>query len=93
MTNHVHLVAIPRCGDSLAHALGRVHSQYSQGFNRRYRRSGHLWQSRYFSCSLDRDDLVAASVEGSVPLFPLFPDYIWSNDALGSPPTANCSMN
>jgi putative transposase len=60
MTNHVHLVAIPRREDSLAQALRRAHSQYSQWFNRRYRRSGHLWQSRYFSCSLDRDHLIAA---------------------------------
>jgi putative transposase len=60
MTNHVHLVAIPRRCDALARALRRVHSQYAQWFNRRYRRSGHLWQNRYFSCSLDRDHLVAA---------------------------------
>ena len=60
MANHVHLVAIPRRGDSLARALRRAHSQYAQRFNRRYGRSGHLWQNRYFACSLDRDYLVAA---------------------------------
>jgi putative transposase len=60
MSNHVHLVAIPHSSDALARALRRAHSQYSQWFNRRYHRSGHLWQSRYFSCSLDRDHVVAA---------------------------------
>ena len=29
-------------------------------FNRRYARSGHLWQGRFFSCPLGRDPLVTA---------------------------------
>ena len=60
MTNHVHLVAVPGRSDSLANTLRRVHSRYAQSFNRRYQRSGHLWQNRFFSCGLDRDHLVTA---------------------------------
>jgi len=52
MTNHVHLIAIPRRLDSFARLVQRVHGTYAQEFNKRYARSGHLWQSRFFSCAL-----------------------------------------
>jgi putative transposase len=54
MTNHVHLVAIPDQPNSLALALGQLHGSYARHFNRRYRRSGHLWQNRFYSCPLGR---------------------------------------
>ena len=60
MTNHVHLVAIPERPDSLARALGQSHSRYAQRFNRRYGRTGHLWQNRFYSCPLGRTHLVRA---------------------------------
>jgi putative transposase len=53
MDNHVHLVAIPHEEDSLAKAIGRTHFRYSQYINRRHKRSGHLWQGRFYSCALD----------------------------------------
>ena len=60
MSNHVQLVAIPAGPDSMARTLCRAHSQYAQWFHRRYHRSGHLWQGRFFSCSLGADCLVTA---------------------------------
>ncbi len=57
MSNHVHLVAIPERSDSLALALGQLHCCYARRFNRRYRRSGHLWQNRFYSCPLARSHL------------------------------------
>ena len=60
MTNHVHLVAIPQRPDSLARGLGQADGQYSQWFNRRQRRSGHLWQERFAACPLGRSHLIAA---------------------------------
>jgi putative transposase len=53
MTNHVHLVAIPHEEESLAQAIGRTHFRYTQYVNRLHRRSGHLWQGRFYSCALD----------------------------------------
>jgi putative transposase len=53
MTNHVHLVAIPHEEESLAQAIGRTHLRYTQYVNRLHRRSGHLWQGRFYSCALD----------------------------------------
>jgi putative transposase len=60
MTNHVHMVAIPAREDSLAVLLRRVHGRYSQYYNARYERSGHLWQNRYFACLLGPKHLWAA---------------------------------
>lgn len=53
MTNHIHLVATPCKEDSLAKAIGRTHFRYTQYINRFHKRSGHLWQGRFYSCSLD----------------------------------------
>ena len=60
MTNHIHLVAIPRRCDSLAKALGQTHWRHARRFNRRYRRSGHLWQNRFYSSPLGPSHLLAA---------------------------------
>ena len=54
MTNHIHLVATPKREDSLAGCLKRVNQLYAQQVNRLHGRSGHLWQDRFFSCTLDR---------------------------------------
>ena len=53
MSNHVHLIAIPHTQDALAKAIGRTHFRYTQYINRFHRRSGHLWQGRFYSCALD----------------------------------------
>jgi len=53
MSNHVHIVAIPHAEDSLAKGIGRTHFRYAQYINRFHRRSGHLWQGRFYSCALD----------------------------------------
>ena len=60
MTNHVHLVAVPLRPDSFARAMRRTLSTFAQTFNRRYRRSGHLFENRFFSCPLGADHLVPA---------------------------------
>ena len=61
MLNHVHFVAIPNKGDSLAKTFHAVHMQYSQYFNRKMQRVGHLWQNRFYSCALDESHLIAAA--------------------------------
>jgi putative transposase len=53
MMNHVHLVVEPAREESLALAVGRTHFFYTQYVNRVHRRSGHLWQNRFYSCALD----------------------------------------
>ncbi len=53
MSNHVHLVAVPQSEEALAQAVGRTHFRYTQYINRFRKRSGHLWQGRFYSCALD----------------------------------------
>jgi putative transposase len=53
MTNHIHLVGIPRKEYSLAKAVGGTHFRYTQYINRMHKRAGHLWQGRFYSCALD----------------------------------------
>jgi putative transposase len=60
VSNHVHLVAVPEREDSLAKALGRTHADYARYFNVRHGGSGHLWESRFFSCPLEGDHVWAA---------------------------------
>lgn len=55
MTNHVHLLATPTgsgCVGKTMQSLGRRYVQY---FNRRYGRSGTLWEGRYRSAAIDAE--------------------------------------
>ena len=60
MNNHVHLVVRPYEAASLANAVGRTHWRYTQYVNALHGRSGHLWQSRFYSCALDERHTAAA---------------------------------
>ena len=54
MTNHYHLlVETPRGG--LSRALRYLNGVYTQAFNRRHRRVGHLFQGRYKAILVDKD--------------------------------------
>ncbi len=53
MTNHVHLIMIPRTRDGLHSILKPLHMRYAQRVNRAREWSGHVWQGRYFSAPLD----------------------------------------
>ncbi|MBS1839943.1 MAG: transposase [Acidobacteria bacterium] len=57
MSNHVHLVGVPRKSDSLAQALKQTHGRYATYWNARHRSSGHVWQGRFYSCPLDESHL------------------------------------
>lgn len=60
MPNHVHLIGVPAATQSLAKAIGAAHWRYAQWLNRRLKRTGHLWENRYFSSPLDPTHLWAA---------------------------------
>ena len=60
MSNHIHLIVIPRKPDSLALALKHTHGRYATCWNVRHGSSGHVWQGRFYSCPLDTPHLWAA---------------------------------
>ena len=60
MSNHVHLILVPKRADSLARAIGRTHWKYTQHINAAHHRSGHLWQSRFCSNAMDDEHCLLA---------------------------------
>ena len=55
MTNHVHLLATPRQANAPGHLMKAVSQGYARWFNRRYRRSGTLWEGRFRSAAIDSE--------------------------------------
>ena len=53
MSNHVHLVVIPRKATAMAKALKEAHGRYATYWNAAHASSGHAWQGRFYSCPLD----------------------------------------
>lgn len=53
MTNHVHLIVVPREAESLRRGLGLAHQRYAAAVNARHQWTGHLWANRFFSTVLD----------------------------------------
>jgi len=53
MTNHVHLLITPATAESLAALMRPLGQRYAQFFNRRYSRTGGLWEGRFRSCLVE----------------------------------------
>jgi putative transposase len=60
MTNHVHLLLTPPDASACALLMRSLGQCYVQYFNRRYRRSGTLWEGRFRSCLVDSARYVLA---------------------------------
>src|SRR5688572_9638970 len=60
MTSHVHLLLTPDRADSCARLMRSLGQRYVQYFNRRYQRSGTLWEGRFRSCIVDTAPYVMA---------------------------------
>jgi putative transposase len=60
MGNHVHLLVSAAEAGTISAALRRLGQCYVQGFNRRHRRTGPLWEGRFKSCLVDSDSYVLA---------------------------------
>ena len=55
MNNHFHLLLVPPKDHSLGRCIHGATFRYAQYFNRKYKRTGRLWQNRYFPCVVDKD--------------------------------------
>lgn len=91
MTNHIHIIAIPKEETSLQRTLKPLHTQYAVRINRRYKWTGHFWQGRYFSSPLDDGYMWAAIryVERNpvrAKMVKRAEEYPWSSAA------ANCGL-
>lgn len=56
MPNHIHLVIEPTIDGSLPKIMMRLTLAYSSYFNKKYGGVGHVWQGRYKSSLIDREE-------------------------------------
>jgi len=54
-------MVLPQREDSLAKVFRYTNMKYSQYYNNKMRVSGHLFQSRFFSCVLDESHMIACA--------------------------------
>jgi putative transposase len=94
MSNHVHLLATPQHGLSLSRTMQDVGRSYVLWFNRKYRRTGTLWEGRYRATVVDSECYVVVCmkyIELNAVRAALVNDpgaYEWSSyrrNALGEP--------
>ncbi len=52
MVNHIHLLAVPHQDVSLARGIGLTNLAFTQHVNRKYFRTGRIWQNRFISCPI-----------------------------------------
>lgn len=60
MPNHVHLIVVPTARGGLTRLMQHSHRRYAWRVNKRMEWKGHLWQSRFYSCPMDEEHLIAA---------------------------------
>lgn len=94
MTNHVHLLVTPHTKDGIGKLMQMLGRYYVQYFNRRYKRSGTLWEGRYRATLIDSKQYLFTCMR-YIELNPLRvgmvthpADYPWSSyrhNALGQP--------
>jgi len=55
MTNHVHLLVTPLAEGGVSLMMQSLGRRYVQYFNRKYKRTGTLWEGRFRACLIDTD--------------------------------------
>jgi putative transposase len=94
MTNHVHLLVTPRADGAASKMMQQIGRRYVSYFNRKYRRSGGLWDGRFHSSLIESDRYLLAC-QRYIELNPIRAgmvskpsEYRWSSyqtNALGDP--------
>lgn len=56
MPNHIHLILEPILEGSLSKLMMRLTLAYSSYYNKKYRGVGHVWQGRYKSSLIDKEE-------------------------------------
>lgn len=85
MPNHVHLILTFDQPDPFVKMMQCMSQSYTFWFNRKYKKTGHLWQGRYKSMAIAKDDYLlncisyveANPVRSGLVSSPI--DYLWSS--------------
>ncbi|MFA5356000.1 MAG: transposase [Candidatus Omnitrophota bacterium] len=56
MPNHIHLILQPKQPENLPILMQGITQTYTTWFNKKYRKVGHLWQGRFKSMIIQKDD-------------------------------------
>jgi REP-associated tyrosine transposase len=86
MTNHVHVIGVPKTETSLSRSLQSAHRKYSQYLNNKYGFVGHAWQGKPQYSAMDEDHMWNAIryVERNpvrARMVARAEDYLWSSAA------------
>jgi len=60
MNNHVHILLVPQNNDSLSRIMQKLSLTFTQFFNKKYKRTGRLWECRFHSSPVDTDSYLWA---------------------------------
>lgn len=55
MSNHVHLLVVPQYNYSLAKTMQKLSLTFTQHINKKYKRTGRLWECRFYSTLVDKE--------------------------------------
>ncbi|GAI54022.1 unnamed protein product, partial [marine sediment metagenome] len=55
MINHVHLLVVPQYNYSLAKTIQKLSLTFTQHINKKYKRTGRLWECRFYSALVDKE--------------------------------------
>lgn len=55
MTNHIYILMIPQQDNSLAKTMQKVSFKYTQHINKKFKRTGGLWECRFHSAVVESE--------------------------------------
>jgi len=56
MNNHVHILVTPQRNDSIAKTMQKLSLRFTQHINKKFKRTGRLWECRFYSSLVDREE-------------------------------------
>ncbi|MDD4909135.1 MAG: transposase [Candidatus Omnitrophica bacterium] len=56
MPNHIHLIGQPKDSKKLSKFMQGLHRSYTAYYNKKYNKVGHLWQNRFKSKAINKDE-------------------------------------
>lgn len=85
MNNHIHILAIPDQSSSLAKTMQKLSLTYTQYFNKKCRRTGRLWECRFYSAVVEKESYLLSvcryieqnPIRANIVNNPI--DYEWSS--------------
>ncbi|MCK4743169.1 MAG: transposase [Sulfuriflexus sp.] len=85
MTNHVHLLVTPNTNEGISKVMQALGRDYVRYFNNKHGRTGTLWEGRFKSCVIDRENYLF-TCQQYIEMNPVRAgmvenpeDYIWSS--------------